>query len=216
MEEVAEAKLAWPPRTPITWMDKWWEARRFQRSGLAPDCGQNASITVTKDMGGSKIYPRPMKLWTTPVTRFGRHCQPEANTCIAFELTSEFTPEPTTTKSPSKWGLFCVQTWTLRLLWRIRSVEDVASRPKLGQQAQQVASPRSRRCCRRTPGSRMAPQSCRCHHRPGVWIEVLGVFVRGPAPLHHIPRRRGSAAVEVGFRRIVACVCVGASDNEAE
>lgn len=54
----------------------------------APDCGQNASITVTKDMGGSKIYPATYEVVDDAgYTIWSGIVNFEANTCTAYELT---------------------------------------------------------------------------------------------------------------------------------
>ena len=54
----------------------------------APDCGQNASITVTKDMGGSKIYPATYEVVDDAgYTIWSGIVNFEANTCTTYELT---------------------------------------------------------------------------------------------------------------------------------
>ena len=54
----------------------------------APDCGQNASITVTKDMGGSKIYPATYEVVDDAgYTVWSGIVNFEANTCTAYDLT---------------------------------------------------------------------------------------------------------------------------------
>ena len=54
----------------------------------APDCGQNASITVTKDMGGSKIYPATYEVVDDAgYTIWSGIVNFEANICTAYELT---------------------------------------------------------------------------------------------------------------------------------
>ena len=58
------------------------------RRCAAPDCGQNASITVTKDMGGSKIYPATYEVVDDAgYTIWSGIVNFEANTCTAYELT---------------------------------------------------------------------------------------------------------------------------------
>lgn len=54
----------------------------------APDCGQNASITVTKDLGVSTIYPAVYEVVDDAgYTVWSGIVNFQANTCVSFELT---------------------------------------------------------------------------------------------------------------------------------